>query len=67
MWFADKLGPAPKGTPQGKAHPQAAQPAAAQQSRNAAPSPKGQSQAKPQPRPAAAPAPEPPKKKKGWF
>ncbi len=73
MWFADKLGPVPKGTPQGRAHPQTAQPAAAQAGRNAAPAAqaqqKGQSQQKAQPQAKARPAPEPepPKKKKGWF
>jgi len=64
MWFADKLGPVPKGSPQGKAHPQAAHPAAAKPSAKGA---KSQPQGKTQARPAAAPEPEAPKKKKGWF
>ena len=64
MWFADKLGPVPKASPQGKAHPQSAQSAAAKPVKGAAQG-KNPPQAKAQARPAAAP--EEPKKKKGWF
>src|SRR6185295_4102308 len=35
MWFADKLGPVPKASPQGKAHPQAATPASGKAAKNA--------------------------------
>ena len=66
MWFADKLGPVPKASPQGKAHSQTAAPAPGKAAKNAAsqpaPQPKGQAQ-----RAQPAAAPEPPKKKKGWF
>ena len=65
MWFADKLGPVPKASPQGKAHPQAATPASGKAAKNAqggGSQPKGQA-----PRAQPAAAPEAPKKKKGWF
>jgi len=64
MWFADKLGPVPKASPQGKAHPQAAKPAAGKTARNVQPAPQPKGQA---PRGQPASAPEAPKKKKGWF
>ena len=63
MWFADKLGPVPKASPQGKAHPQAAKPAG-KSAKNAQPAPQSKGQA---PRGQPAAAPEAPKKKKGWF
>jgi len=63
MWFADKLGPAPRNTAQARADGSA----------KTAPQAKGGKVAPPQraaaPPQAArrAPAPEEPKKKKGWF
>jgi hypothetical protein len=64
MWFAEKLGPPPKNSPQARADGPA---------KSAAPT-KGGKAAPPPQRTAAplqasrpAPAPEEPKKKKGWF
>jgi len=60
MWFADKLGPAPKGSPLARANGQAKAETPAKGAKNAAPL----RAASPKP---SRPAPEPEKKKKGWF
>jgi hypothetical protein len=65
MWFADKLGPAPRNTPQAHADGPAKTAGPAKDAKGVARPPRA---AAPQPsRPAPAPAPEPEKKKKGWF
>jgi hypothetical protein len=61
MWFADKLGPAPAGSPQARANGPAKNAAPVKGAKNAS---TAQRAGMPQP---SRPAPDPEKKKKGWF